>query len=223
MSIQSYSDREQGEPALGGSDEIPAGLDRWNWGAFLLNWIWGIGNSTFIALLALIPGVNIVMMFVLGARGSKWAWRNRLWRDAEQFRRVQRNWAIAGVITWIATIGGCATLVGSVPVMLRSSDAFQMTMDAVNADARVKDALGENLRAGFWIGGNLSTKVGGSGSAQFVMPVKGSAGAGTVTAQAVRKDGTWSLHFVAVHVDGSEMPIVVVREGEKSPGAEVDI
>lgn len=48
--------------------EIPAELDRWNWGAFFLNWIWGIGNSTFIALLALIPIVNIVMIFVLGAR-----------------------------------------------------------------------------------------------------------------------------------------------------------
>lgn len=30
---------------------VPAEIDRWNWGAFLLNWIWGIGNHTFIALL----------------------------------------------------------------------------------------------------------------------------------------------------------------------------
>lgn len=50
--------------------EIPAELDRWNWGAFFLNWIWGIGNSTFIALLALIPLVNIVMIIVLGARAA---------------------------------------------------------------------------------------------------------------------------------------------------------
>ncbi|BAV45927.1 hypothetical protein MesoLj113a_40100 [Mesorhizobium sp. 113-1-2] len=56
--------------------EIPAELDRWNWGAFFLNWIWGIGNSTFIALLALIPVVNLIMIFVLGARGSRWAWQN---------------------------------------------------------------------------------------------------------------------------------------------------
>ena len=48
--------------------EIPPELDRWNWGAFFLNWIWGIGNSTFIALLTLIPGVNFIMIFVLGAR-----------------------------------------------------------------------------------------------------------------------------------------------------------
>ena len=44
-------------------DRIPPELDRWNWGAFLLTWIWGLGNSVFIALLALIPLVNIVMMF----------------------------------------------------------------------------------------------------------------------------------------------------------------
>jgi hypothetical protein len=30
---------------------VPPEIDCWNWGAFLLNWIWGIGNNTFIALL----------------------------------------------------------------------------------------------------------------------------------------------------------------------------
>ena len=92
--------------ALNEPAEIPAELDRWNWGAFFLNWIWGIGNSTFIALLALIPFVNIIMIIVLGARGSRWAWRNRAWRDAEQFRKTQRNWAIAGLVVWVVGIGG---------------------------------------------------------------------------------------------------------------------
>ncbi|MGH6676795.1 MAG: hypothetical protein ACRECE_11325, partial [Xanthobacteraceae bacterium] len=44
---------------------IPPEIDRWNWGAFLLNWIWGIGNNTFIALLTLVPFVGFVMPFVL--------------------------------------------------------------------------------------------------------------------------------------------------------------
>ena len=35
--------------------DIPPELDRWNWGAFLLNWIWGVGNNTYIALLTLVP------------------------------------------------------------------------------------------------------------------------------------------------------------------------
>ncbi len=59
------------EKALNEPAEIPRELDRWNWGAFFLNWIWGIGNSTLIALLALIPGINVIMMIVLGMRGSR--------------------------------------------------------------------------------------------------------------------------------------------------------
>src|SRR3990170_1543286 len=46
---------------------VPPEVDRWNWGAFLLNWIWGIGNNTFIALLMFVPFANFVMPFVLGA------------------------------------------------------------------------------------------------------------------------------------------------------------
>src|SRR5580658_4147854 len=86
--------------------DIPPELDRWNWGAFLLNWIWGIGNNTFIALLTLVPGVGVIMMFVLGAKGSGWAWRNGRWDSIEHFRRVQRRWAIWGVALYL----GCAVL-----------------------------------------------------------------------------------------------------------------
>jgi hypothetical protein len=81
--------------------EIPPELDRWNWGAFLLNWIWGIGNNTFIALLTLVPGAGLVMMIVLGAMGSGWAWRNGRWDSVEHFKRVQRRWAIWGAIIWL--------------------------------------------------------------------------------------------------------------------------
>ncbi|RUZ17488.1 cytochrome c oxidase assembly factor Coa1 family protein, partial [Mesorhizobium sp. M7A.F.Ca.CA.001.09.1.1] len=147
--------------------EIPAELDRWNWGAFFLNWIWGIGNSTFIALLALIPVVNIIMIIVLGARGSRWAWQNRAWRDPEQFRKTQRNWAIAGLAVWVVGIGGCATMVGSIPYVLKGSDAYLMTMDRLRADDRVKAALGDDLTDSFWVGGHLNVDANGAGDAQF--------------------------------------------------------
>ena len=76
---------------------IPAEIKRWNWGAFLLNWIWGIGNQTYIALLALIPGFGFIWMLVLGAKGNAWAWRNGRWDSVEHFKRVQRKWAIWGL------------------------------------------------------------------------------------------------------------------------------
>ncbi len=58
---------------LGKQSILPPELRRWNWGAFLLNWIWGNGNSVFIALLMCVPLVGFIMPFVLGAKGNKWA------------------------------------------------------------------------------------------------------------------------------------------------------
>ena len=82
----------------GKSAMLPPQLYGWNWGAFFLSWIWGIGNNTFIALLCLLPLVNIVMIFVLGAKGNEWAWQNKRWENVQHFKRVQRLWAIWGII-----------------------------------------------------------------------------------------------------------------------------
>ena len=106
---------------------IPPEIDRWNWGAFLLNWIWGVGNNTFIALLTLIPIVGFVMLFVLGAKGSRWAWRNGRWDSVEHFKRVQRLWAIWGVIIWF---GGIALFGAYSAVFFPSSDIPKLTNSA---------------------------------------------------------------------------------------------
>ena len=76
---------------------VPAAVKQWNWGAFLMSWIWGLGNKTYIALLSLIPVVSIVMAFVLGAKGSAWAWKNGKWESVEQFTRVQGLWTAFGL------------------------------------------------------------------------------------------------------------------------------
>lgn len=83
----------QGEHAV-----VPEEIQKWNWGAFFLHWIWGIGNKVWIALLTFVPFVGIVMPFVLGAKGSEWAWRNKEWESVEHFQEVQRKWAKWGII-----------------------------------------------------------------------------------------------------------------------------
>ncbi|HUV01032.1 MAG TPA: hypothetical protein VMW32_08725 [Bacteroidales bacterium] len=88
----------------GKSAAVPPEIDRWNWGAFLLNWIWGLGNKTYIALLCFIPLVNIVMVFVLGAKGSEWAWKNKHWDSIEHFKRVQKKWAYWGLGLFIFSL-----------------------------------------------------------------------------------------------------------------------
>lgn len=88
----------RGTSGLGGQAEIPPEIRGWNWGAFSLNMIWGIGNNVWIALLCLIPFFGIVMTFVLGAKGNEWAWQNKKWDSIEHFKSSQRKWALWGLV-----------------------------------------------------------------------------------------------------------------------------
>ena len=212
------------ERALNEPAEIPRELDRWNWGAFFLNWIWGIGNSTWIALLTFVPVVGFVMLFVLGARGSRWAWQNRAWRDAEHFRKTQRAWAIAGLAVWLAVIGSVSALVLSIPSILKNSEAYEMTMAAVRADEKVRVALGDDIDTGFWTGGSINVEAGGSGEARLAIPLRGSKANGTATSHAVRTAGIWDLRLLVVTVDGDDTPIVLVNKDRISiPGAPLSL
>lgn len=88
----------------GPSAVVPEEIKGWNWGAFLLNWIWSIGNQVWIGLLALIPCVNIIMAIILGVKGSEWAWQNRQFESVEQFKAVQRAWAIWGLVILLVSV-----------------------------------------------------------------------------------------------------------------------
>jgi type II secretory pathway pseudopilin PulG len=73
--------------------DVPEGVKGWSWGAFLLNWIWAIGNRTWIGLLALIPYVGFVVAIWLGFKGREMAWKNKQWDSIEHFNRVQKKWS----------------------------------------------------------------------------------------------------------------------------------
>ncbi|MBM3150297.1 MAG: ribonuclease G [Chloroflexi bacterium] len=81
---------------------MPEEIKGWNWGAFLMSWIWGIGNKVWIALLALILG--IIMSIVLGIKGNEWAWRSKTWNSVEHFKKTQRTWAVVGIILLVLGI-----------------------------------------------------------------------------------------------------------------------
>ena len=83
---------------MGKGHPIPDGVKGWSWGAFFLNWIWAIGNKTWIGLIALIPYLGFVMVIILGIKGREWAWRNKQWESVEHFQKVQRRWSIWGSV-----------------------------------------------------------------------------------------------------------------------------
>lgn len=186
---------------------IPPHLRRWNWGAFFLNWIWGLGNSTYIALLMFVPLVNIVMIFVLGARGSEWAWKNRTWDDEAHFKRVQRNWARAVLIIFLLF----ALLIGSVFAMLKSNQAYQDSLSMIRENREVILLMGEPIEDSWMMQGNVSVS-GGSGSAQFVISVSGPKCSGKVYSRAEKVAGEWLIYLLVLVPDCQNDPIILINE-----------
>jgi hypothetical protein len=96
---------------MGPYTPAPAEIRGWNWGGFLLTWIWGIGNNVWIsliALLGLIPWIGwiieLVMRIILGIHGNEWAWQRKKWGSIEHFKKTQRTWMWWGVSLLIAYV-----------------------------------------------------------------------------------------------------------------------
>ena len=105
---------------------VPDEIKGWNWGAFFLGWMWGIGNHVWIALLPLILFVSsfliatmvhyriqnlirilsgscfFIVSIVLGINGNERAWRNKKWDSIKHFKKAQRTWAIFGTTLTLA-------------------------------------------------------------------------------------------------------------------------
>jgi hypothetical protein len=80
---------------------------KWNWGGFM-NWFqFGIGNRAYMVLLALIPLLGLVWVFIAGAQGERWALENPKndYRDEREFRNVMDTWNRAGFVSfWLAVV-----------------------------------------------------------------------------------------------------------------------
>ena len=158
-----------------------------------------------------VPFVNFIMMFVLGAKGSKWAWKNRVWADEEHFVRTQRNWARAG----FAVIGVIFVLAGllfySVFAIMKGNDAYKQTMAQVQSNSQVVEALGTPIQAGWFVTGNIKLN-GSEGAAGISVPISGPKNSGTVTSRATKIAGVWDIHLLVVRVDGNPTPIILINK-----------
>lgn len=118
----------------GAAIEMPPEIRGWNWGAFLLTWIWGIGNNVWISLLTLlsiIPYVGwlimLAMRIILGIKGNEWAWKNKKWQSVEHFKQTQRKWAWWGlgfILLYIALMLAVAVLLFSLFMIGISVDEY---------------------------------------------------------------------------------------------------
>lgn len=85
-------------PDLYDPHRIPTEIKGWNWGAFLLGFLWAIDNRVWVGMLCIIPYVGFLMAIILGFKGNAWAWKSRKWSSVTKFKSRQRKWAIAGII-----------------------------------------------------------------------------------------------------------------------------
>ena len=111
--------------------EVNHAKSSWNWGAFLLGWIWAVGHGIIWPLFAIIglalflivlpiifPPIMIVTISIynllvfalsiyLGAKGSCLAWENGCFESVEHFKTRERKWTIAGLVIYgILFLGG---------------------------------------------------------------------------------------------------------------------
>ncbi|PAY06608.1 hypothetical protein CK489_27400 [Bradyrhizobium sp. UFLA03-84] len=206
---------------------VPPEIDRWNWGAFLLSWIWGVGNNTFIAFLTFVPFVGVVMSFMLGFKGSQWAWRNKRWDSVEHFKRVQRSWARWGAVLWIGSIVLVGSALGWSLYSLGHSKPYELGAFELRLSARAVDILGQPISTGFPVGSISIPSA--EGRAILSFSATGPKANGRVFLEALQKSGVWSLSRLTLKVNGRDgvLDLLVVPMSGKNaldrarPGAGV--
>lgn len=91
---------------------VPSELKRWNWGAFFLTWIWGLGNRVYLSLFWFVPIIGwFLVPFLLGAKGNAWAWEHKRWENVQHFQKVQHYWALAGIVFFLFLIISISVLI----------------------------------------------------------------------------------------------------------------
>ncbi|AKJ42625.1 cytochrome c oxidase assembly factor Coa1 family protein [Pragia fontium] len=202
------------------STHVPPEVQGWNWGAFFLHFIWGIGNNTFIAFLIFVPFVNLAMPFILGAKGNEWAWRNRHWASIEEFKRVQRLWSrwAIGIFITITLFFALlfTTIYWAVTSALKSSEIYQQSVILVKSNPSAMQALGSPISTGT-PRGNISVN-GDFGEAKISFSIEGSKTSGILYVSAEKEWGTWQMHYNKLRLDNSgEIIDLLTTEQESQP------
>lgn len=189
----------------GPASQVPPQVQGWNWGAFLLSWIWGIGNNALLALLVFVPFFGFVWWFVVGAKGSEWAWRNKRWDSVAHFQATQRRWAKWGVAVLAAGIAFGAAIVFGIVGLLKDSEAYKLAQQRLDGDERVAEIVGRPLSTGVPMG---QIHVSGPrGSASLSFSVEGPKGQGTVFVEARKHLGEWKIDRLVFEEEGTRRRI----------------
>ncbi len=191
------------------SSQVPEEIKGWNWAAFLLNWVWGLGNRTYIALLMFVPIVNLIVIFMLGAKGNEWAWKNGNWNSVEQFKNTQRKWRNASIAFYCIFIPVVAISVSSA----LKGEAYLQSLVAVKTHHQVLTTVGDDPKPGMLVTGKISYN-GSGGFANLNYSIEGEKGTAEVYVYATHLAGEWELKELHVILDETQERIAVLTGSE---------
>lgn len=205
---------DKNESGHGPAASIPPEIRGWNWGAFLLSWLWGLFNGTYIALLCFVPFLNFIMIVLLGLKGNEWAWRNKSWESVHEFKRKQRQWAIGGLCFLLVSLATVAVVIFAVVSIFSQSEPYKDAVKLANTVPEIKDDLGSDIKQEGIPSGNIEI-TNANGKVDMAFPFKGSKGKGTIYLKGVREAGLWSYSVVKFSKEGKNQRLNLV---DRLPG-----
>ena len=79
----------------------PKNLNSWCWGGFAFGWLWGVFNRVYWPLVIFIPFLGqiagLIIAFILGANGNRYAW-DKFDGSPARFEQKQHRWNVAAFI-----------------------------------------------------------------------------------------------------------------------------
>lgn len=125
----------------------------------------------------------------------------------------QRNWKwFVPVLATLLLALFAAFVFGIISLIfgaIKSSGPYQHAITRAQSDPAVIAALGEPIRAGWLVQGNINVN-GASGDADLAIPLDGPRADGTLYVVAEKHAGEWRYDTVAVNVEGGQR---IVLEG----------
>ena len=122
---------------------------------------------------------------------------------ARQTSWWQRNWkwfVPVGCLGLLVLFTGFIALIVSVVFgILKSSEVYQVALDAARSEPAVEMALGTPIEEGLFVMGNINVS-GSSGNADLAIPISGPEDEGTIYAVAEKSAGQWAFSILEVEI-----------------------
>jgi TonB family protein len=138
-----------------------------------------------------------------------------------------RNWKWMLPVGCLGLILGLVALVGGIFLVamsaIKSSEVYQGALRAAQAHPAAVERLGEPIKDGWLVTGNVKYDAGG-GNANFEIPVSGPKNSGKLYVRAISPDGTWMFERLDLAVAGAETISLLDRNVvQPPPGSPVDV